>query len=205
MLSGGMDSTAALLHVLNHAKDYGEIHVHHIHIENIEARTRAEAQAVKAVQAWLRKNVKTPFVTSTSYINTPFFGNRFLFDTEIISFMTGYMTSRDPRIKKVIIGGTATDFAMTASQSVARGKAIHNAFFTDGKDHSAAVKEYPLKELTKAEVYKTLPPDLAALTWSCRTPTYKNGQPIECGRCKTCVLEMKGVERPAAPGRKILT
>ena len=204
MLSGGIDSTAALWHVLQHPEDYGTILVHHIHMHNIEARWRAEAMAVQDVLAYLRKHAPTPFSFSESAIQAPHLAGKFLFDTEVVSFMTGYMTSRDPLITKVVIGATGTDFAAGASQAVHRGKAIHNAFHLDEDDHSAAVKVYPHADLTKEAVYKTLPPALAALTWSCRTPHYADGKPIECGRCKTCVLELQSVERPTTPGKRIL-
>lgn len=202
MFSGGIDSTAALWHVLHNPDEYGQIHVHHIHMQNIEARWRAEAVAVKQVLDYLRRSTKTPFTTSDSAINTPHLGGKFLFDTEVISFMTGYMTSRDPGITKVIIGATGTDFAQGASNAVKRGKAIHNAFHPDTEDHSGFIKEYPLSGMTKEEVYETLPPDLAVLTWSCRTPHYADGKPIECGQCKTCRLELKGIERPKSSGKR---
>lgn len=202
MFSGGIDSTAALLHVLNDPDKYGVIHVHHIHMQNIEARWKAEAEAAEAIFDYLRKHTQTPFTVTESAIRTPHLGGYFLFDTEVISFLTGYMTSRDPRITKVIIGATGTDFAMNAPAAVKRGKAIHNAFHSDDKDHSAAVKEYPHSHLTKEQVYNTLPPELAALTWSCRTPRYKDGKPIECGKCKTCILELRGIQRAASGGKK---
>lgn len=204
MLSGGLDSTAALWHVLNRPDEYGKIHVHHIHLQNIEARWKAEAEAVQAVLAYMRTHAPTSFTSSESTLNTPHFGKKFLFDTEVISFITGYMTSRDPLITKVVIGATGTDFVMGASQAVSRGKAIHNAFHEKHKDHSAAVKEYPHSHLTKEEVVKTLPADLATLTWSCRTPRYRDGRPIECGRCKTCVLELRNVRHPMSPERKVI-
>lgn len=202
MFSGGIDSTAALWHVLHRPDEYGQVHVHHVHMQNIEARWQAEAEAVKAVLAYMREHAPTSFTTSESAIRTPHLGGKFLFDTEVTGFITGYMTSRDPLITKVVIGATGTDFAIGASQAVARGKAIHNAFHSGNEDHSVAVKEYPHSHLTKEEVYKTLPPELAVLTWSCRTPHYADGKPIECGRCKTCTLELKGMERPKSPGKR---
>lgn len=75
MLSGGIDSTAALWHVLHHPEKYGEIHVHHIHIQNIEARWHAEATAVKNILDCMKKHAPTKFTTSESTINTPSFGN----------------------------------------------------------------------------------------------------------------------------------
>jgi 7-cyano-7-deazaguanine synthase in queuosine biosynthesis len=202
MFSGGIDSTAALWHVLNNPDQYGQIHVHHVHIQNIEARWKAEAAAVKEILAYMRAHAPATFTTSESTINTPTFGGNFLFDTEVVSFITGYMTSRDPHITKVIIGATGTDFAMSAPQAVGRGKAIHNAFHIDVKDHSGAIKEYPHVNLTKEEVHNTLPTELAALTWSCRTPHYADGKPIECGQCKTCKLELKGIQRPMSAGKR---
>jgi len=202
MLSGGIDSTAALWHVLNRPDEYGQVHVHHAHIQNIEGRWQAEAAAVKSVLAYMRQHSPTPFTDSESTINTPNFGGHFLFDTEVTGFITGYMTSRDPLINKVIFGATGTDFARGVSRAVGRGKALHNAYHPDEEDHSNAVKEYPHSHLTKEEVYKTLPPDLALLTWSCRTPHYVDGKPLECGRCKTCLEELKGIQRPKSPGKR---
>lgn len=203
MFSGGIDSTAALWYVLHHPEKYGQIHVHHIHMQNIEARWRAEAQAVRAVLSYMKDHAPTPFTSSESAIRTPHLNGKFLFDTEVVSFMTGYMTSRDAAITKVIIGATGTDFAAGVSEAVKRGKAIHNAFHLSSDDHSGAVKEYPHAAITKEEVYKTLPAELAVLTWSCRTPHYADGKPLECGRCKTCVLELKLVDRPKTPGKRV--
>jgi 7-cyano-7-deazaguanine synthase in queuosine biosynthesis len=202
MLSGGIDSTAALWRILHRPDEYGQVHTHHIHMQNVEVRWQAEAEAVKAILAYMRHHAPTPFTASESTINTPTFGNKFLFDTEVINFITGYMTSRDPLIDRVVIGGTATDFAMGANQAISRGRAIHNAFHPDESDNSTKIKRYPLAKLTKAEVYNTLPPDLAILTWSCRTPKYIDGKPVECGRCKTCLLELRDVKRLASPGKK---
>lgn len=196
MFSGGMDSTAALWHVLHNPEKYGDVHVHHMHLQNVENRWRAEAEAVKNVLAYMRKHAPTTFTTSESMINTPQFGNNFLYDVEVMGFITGYMTSRDPSITKVVIAATKTDFDLGVDASVMRGKRMHNAYHPDEKDHSARIKEYPHKHLTKEQVYKTLPPDLAKLTWSCRTPRYVKGRPIECGQCKTCKIEMQNIKRP---------
>lgn len=196
MFSGGLDSTAALWHVLHHPEKYGDVHVHHMHLKNVEKRWQAEAAAVKAIYKYLHKNAPTPFTTSESTIATPQFGNQFLYDVEVMGFITGYMTSRDPSISKVVIAATKTDFDLGVNASVMRGKRMHNAYHPDEKDHSVRIKEYPHSHLTKEEVYKTLPPDLAALTWSCRTPRYVKGKPIECGQCKTCRIEMQGIKRP---------
>ena len=88
----------------------------------------------------MRNYAPSSFTSSQSTINTPNFGPNFLFDTEVLNFVTGYMTSRDPSIDRVIIGGTATDFAMGANEAITRGKAIHNGFHPEEEDHSSRVK-----------------------------------------------------------------
>lgn len=195
MFSGGLDSTAALWHVLNRPKKYGDIHVHHVHIQNVEDRWRAEAAAVKNILAYMRQNAPAHFTVSESVIRTPQFGGMFMYDVEVFNYLSGYMTSRDPLITRVVVGATGTDFAIGIDESFKRGKAMHNAFHLDEEDHSGRIKEFPLKDMTKAQVYKSIPQDLAVLTWSCRRPRYVDGKPVECGKCKTCAIEMKDVKR----------
>jgi tRNA(Ile)-lysidine synthase TilS/MesJ len=50
MFSGGVDSTGALFRLLTH-RDYRSfsIHVHHIHLLNIERRALAEKQACQGI------------------------------------------------------------------------------------------------------------------------------------------------------------
>src|SRR5690606_24552377 len=107
---------------------YPNIHIHHIHIHNVENRWRAEAKSVDNILKYFREHTNIPFTYDESTIATPRMGNKFLYDSEVMSFLSGYMTSRDDTIKKVIIGATATDFAMDAPQAVGRGKLLHNAF-----------------------------------------------------------------------------
>jgi 7-cyano-7-deazaguanine synthase in queuosine biosynthesis len=150
----------------------------------------------------MRTHAPTHFTFSESTIEVPHFGNKFMFDVEIVSYLSGYMTSLDPLITTVVIAATKTDFELGVDNSVMRAKRVHNAFHPEEEDHSARIKEYPQRDLLKEEVYKTVPPELAALTWSCRTPHYADGKPIECGRCKTCTIEMSTVERPKSPGKR---
>lgn len=205
MLSGGIDSTAALWHVLNNPESYGNIHVHHINIQNNEGRWRVESAAVNAIYEYLRSHLSTTFSTSESTINTPSFQNNFLYDAEIIGFITGYMTSRDSSIKKVIIGATGTDWDRqdNISKTVERSKSMHNAFYADSIDHSSSVKEFPLRDMTKQEVYDSLPSDLALLTWSCRQPRIGNGRFIECGICKTC-SDLQKLRRHNVKNKKVV-
>lgn len=198
MLSGGIDSTAALWYVLGHPEVYGAIHVHHIHIQNEERRWEVEAMAVNAIYEYLKKHSPTPFVTSESVIGMPSFKGNFMWDIEAIGFTGGYMTSLDPSITKIVLGVTSTDWERSSiPDTVARSKATHNAFHRDADDHSGQVKVFPLKDMTKQQAYNSLPAELAQLTWSCRRPHFHDGVFIECGVCKTCRGELRDIKRRA--------
>jgi hypothetical protein len=49
---------------------------------------------------------------------------------------------------------------------------------------------FPLRNLTKAQIIQDMPPDLLALTWSCRAPRSRK----PCGSCSTC-RDIAAVER----------
>lgn len=196
LLSGGVDSTATLWYILNHSDEYGDILIHHIHLHNVENRWKPEAQAVKAILAYVKKYSSTPFISSESVIAVPNVGRHFLYDVEAIGFITGYITSRDPSVTKVAIGVTSDDWKRSSiTGTVAKSKSLHNAFHINAGNHSDTVKVFPLKDMTKQQAYESMPPELARLTWSCRTPREMNGAFIECGRCKACRGELQQLKR----------
>lgn len=198
MLSGGVDSTAALWHALNNTTAQQKIHVHHIHLQNIEMRWEVEAMAVNAIYEYLRKHSPVSFTSSESVINTPSFGNDFLWDSEAIGFMTGYITSRDATINKLVLGVTGSDLSTHnphETKAEERTKAAHNSFHPGADDHIDSIIDLPLIGLTKQQAYDSIPPDLALLTWSCRTPAYANGKFLECGQCKSCRGELQNLSR----------
>ena len=45
---------------------------------------------------------------------------------------------------------------------------------------------YPVYDCSKAEIAAMLPPELAALTWSCRRPVAQGKGWAPCGSCKAC-------------------
>ena len=46
---------------------------------------------------------------------------------------------------------------------------------------------YPVYDWSKAQIAASLPPELAALTWSCRRPVVRDGAWAPCGACKACL------------------
>jgi 7-cyano-7-deazaguanine synthase in queuosine biosynthesis len=55
-------------------------------------------------------------------------------------------------------------------------------------------KIYPVLNLTKREIYDSLPDSLKNMFWSCRRPIYTEKNIAPCGRCDTCVkLKEQGI------------
>jgi 7-cyano-7-deazaguanine synthase in queuosine biosynthesis len=46
---------------------------------------------------------------------------------------------------------------------------------------------YPVYHATKQALAKSLPPELVALTWSCRRPLRQGTAWVPCGACKACL------------------
>lgn len=183
MFSGGLDSLAAL-HLM---RTQGEaVHVHHMHLHNIENRTMAEANAVNAIRAYYGD-----LDYSESTFQYPSVNGQFFYDTEVYKFMAGYLASRAPAIKAVAIGRNLDDGFSTAFEArVASGNKALRAF-TD------IPVVYPVGHLTKQQCFDLLPVDLRELAWSCRRPRYVQDETIACGKCKPC-RAMKGINRGAA-------
>ncbi len=193
LYSGGIDSVA-MLHMLLTAEEYSKykILVHHTNIHSIENRTLAEASAVYYSLKWFRENRYRPFDSTFSSIAAGVYNNQFLFDSVINRFFAGFIASCTPSITHVAFGVHATDYSdPTVEDRIKCGKEVFKAF-------SNADTLYPLKTLTKKEVYDSLPIGLRDKFWSCRTPKYINNYAVPCKTCKTCTqLAEFGIEAPS--------
>lgn len=188
MYSGGLDSLGMIYRLLTDVK-YKEyfIHIHHIHIKNVEDRDQAEARTTEqALRELSRMGLEYGYsqsgITSPVYVDDT--GNaQFLFDTDTVSFFAGFACSTDPNIVHVAIGMNSSERPDTGSANLLvrrrRADAIL-ATFTD------ATKIYPVADLSKQEIYHMLPESLRDKFWSCRTPVYYGDLFSECGTCITC-------------------
>lgn len=185
MFSGGLDSTGVLWKLLSEKQ---KIHVHHMNLRNVERRARAEAVAVNKILTYV-KNIG-PFSYSESTHEYPSFGNKFMWDSDIVAFVSGFICLSIPSIKNVAIGMTASDENTGLSDRIVRSNKILEAF-TDAK------KIYPVSHLTKLQIYDMLPEEIRSLTWSCRTPVYQENEAVKCGKCQTCIQmnEIKNTPR----------
>ena len=200
MYSGGLDSTGALYSLLTKPEynDYN-IHVHHMHLGNIENRAGAERQAVKNCINWFKDNCRE-FHYDSSVYEYNFMGTKFIWDADITGFMVGRITYHLPRdYKYAVVGRTKTDSVENHSNFGNRAeRAMHlmgTAFMDGDKDKPEYL--FLVKNMTKQEIWDMLPEDLRKLTWSCRYPVRLDSvmdRPyVPCGRCITCE-DMKKME-----------
>jgi len=179
MYSGGLDSLGMVYKLLteDEYKNYS-IHIHHVHNKNVENRWRAEQLAVDIAVKEL-KRLEFKFDYTESEIGTQPFGQNFMYDTDSMNFLAGYICSADPRIVKVAMGMQANDNNQRLEERRIRGNKILSAF-------TNAEKIYPVLDLTKREIYDMLPESLRNMFWSCRRPIYTETSIKPCGQCNTC-------------------
>ena len=180
MYSGGLDSLGMIYRLLTDPEyqDY-KLHIHHIHNRNVENRDKAEAIVVPMVLKELER-LGFKFEYSESEISSQPYGNQFLYDTDSINFFAGYICSANPHIVKVAMGMQANDANQRLEDRRKRADAILAAFTDVGKI-------YPVLNMTKREIYDSLPNTLKNMFWSCRRPVYTEKNIAPCGRCDTCV------------------
>ena len=187
MYSGGLDSLGMVYKLLTEDlyKDYS-IHIHHVHNRNVEHRERAEKIAVDmALKELARLGFK--FEYSESEIASQKYNGQFMFDSDTINFFAGYICSTNPNIVKVAMGMQANDGNHALEERRKRADKILSAF-TEVK------KIYPVLDLTKREIYDSMPNTLRNIFWSCRRPMYTEKNIAPCKRCDTCVkLREQGI------------
>ena len=180
MYSGGLDSLGMVYKLLTDPeyKDYG-LHIHHVHNRNVENRDQAEGIVVPMVLKELER-LGFDFVYSDSEISSQPYGQNFLYDSDTINFFAGYICSANPNIVKVAMGMNANDTNHALELRRKRADLILAAF-------TPVKKIYPVLNMTKREIYESLPESLRNMFWSCRRPVYTEKSIAPCLKCDTCV------------------
>jgi 7-cyano-7-deazaguanine synthase in queuosine biosynthesis len=187
MYSGGLDSLGMVYKLLTDPayKDH-VVHIHHVHNRNVEHRDRAEAGVVPMVLKELER-LGHSFIYSESQIASQPYNDKFMYDSDSMNFFAGYICSVNPNIVNVAMGMNANDTNHALEERRKRADKILAAF-TDVK------KIYPVLDLTKREIYDSLPETLRNMFWSCRHPVYTENNIAPCGECKTCrKLQEQGI------------
>lgn len=173
MFSGGLDSTGAFWQL----KDK-KIHIHHMHLKNIENRSLAESKSVIAILEYMKQFCDFSYSESTH--EYPTYNGSFIWDGDLSNFMAGTICGSMPYLKFVAFGKTASDIKRSAVNSrIEKGNKIFTAL-------CKSEKTYPVEHLTKIEIYNMLPQELRDLTWSCRKPIYQGNDILPCKKCITC-------------------
>jgi 7-cyano-7-deazaguanine synthase in queuosine biosynthesis len=188
MYSGGLDSLGMLYKLFTDPeyKDY-QIHIHHIHNRNVECRDLAEAIITNTALSEFKK-MGFLFEYSESGITTKQYNGKFMFDCDSINFFAGYICSVNPNIVKVATGVNSEDITECLAARRKRADTILATFTSVQKIH-------PMMNISKLEIYNTLPDNLKDKFWSCRVPIQKNGSISPCGVCHTC-QQLKSADIP---------
>jgi 7-cyano-7-deazaguanine synthase in queuosine biosynthesis len=187
MYSGGLDSLGMIYKLLTDPeyKDYN-LHIHHVHNRNVENRDKAEAVAVKYALDEL-KALGFKFDFSQSEIRTMVYNKHYMFDSDSINFFAGFVTMANPNIVKVAMGMQANDGNHSLEERRKRADKILAAF-------TPVEKIYPVLNMTKREIYDSLPVSLKDKFWSCRVPKYTETSIERCKKCGTCLkLKEQGI------------
>lgn len=184
-LSGGIDSTAGMFKALteNPNKNYLVFRIDMVHGTSGH-RTTQEARATENILEWFTQNGFSNFGFRELRIDYSSLGmTPPVWDSEVVNFAASLIIQAKPEIKEFIEGAIKDDYDELGFEE--RLKKIANILYlhTQKSPEELAII-FPLKEMGKYEVMKSLPNDLLNLTWSCRYP--KIVAPWTFGRCNTC-------------------
>jgi len=190
MFSGGMDSTAMLVKLLIESRD--ELRVHHIHMANREMRARAEGSAAERIVAYCRERYRA-FRYSESALDFTSL-EAIPIDYVSIAYVACQVAIDTPRCDRIAVASLSRDTAI-ADRS-ARQRQVFDAMYACYRARKLGEPKvewiYPVYDCSKRQIAEMLPPELMALTWSCRRPVEKPGGWAPCGGCKAC-LAREGV------------
>jgi len=186
MFSGGLDSTAVLVRLLTESKD--DLRVHHIRMANLEGRAEAEQRAVESIVAWCQDRYR-PFRYSESGLD--FSGlNAIPIDYLAVAYVACQVVIDTPGCARVAVGTLARDLDEIKRSVCANQRRVFSAMYECYRARKLGEPlvdwVYPVYALTKPQIAALLPPELRAMTWSCRKPVPIPGGFRPCGVCKPC-------------------
>ena len=207
MLSGGIDSVAAMAMVLE-AREV-RVHAHHIVLVDSQGRWRQELDASRAAR-WTTAAGPRGDLEYTESVHTV---NRYVPNNmEIQRFVAAELCKIALRegdgYAQVISGRNADDISDGEGfrQRARRAQGVFDAMMMHVKPSERPAYEYPLSRMPKAEVVSWLGrkhPKLYSVCWSCRQPLEdEEGAPRwPCGKCEPCVATL-GVDDQRLAARR---
>ena len=185
MFSGGLDSTAMLVKLLEESGD--ELRVHHIRMANKEGRDAAEQAAVEAIVAWCRTRYR-PFRYSESGLD--FRGLEAIpIDYLSIAFVACQVAIDTRACTRIAVAALARDTDI--ENRSARQRRVFDTLYDCYRARKLGEERvewvYPVYHETKQALAARLPRELLELTWSCRRPLRAGEGWRPCGECKACL------------------
>ena len=185
MFSGGLDSTAMLVKLLAESKD--ALRVHHIRMANREMRAQAEGHAAERIVAWCRQRYR-PFQYSESGLDFTAL-EAIPIDYLSIAYVACQVAIDTPGCDRVAVASLSRDTDIVNRS--ARQRQVFDAMYACYRARKLGEPRvewvYPMYDFSKEAVAAMLPPELAALTWSCRRPVPRGTGWAPCGACKACL------------------
>ena len=185
--SGGIDSTAALYHTLTQAPE-DHFLVFKVVLRNGECASRSvkEEQAVNHILEALRARGIHNFTYRRLAYDYSQLGPPPIWDSEAVNFAAATCIRAYPSIEYMVEGAIWDDYQQEGFQE--RLDQIERILYLVSERTPDDLRiEFPLKDQNKYTVMKGLPPEILALTWSCRYPVgASNWELKRCHRCSTC-------------------
>ena len=182
MLSGGLDSTALLASLLEHTDH--RIHAHHLSLHNPHGRGDAEQEATNGAVEWCREHRRDfEFSQSTHRFMLPWGGG---WDTTLFMFVAARVCAA----LRMTVTLIATGHIRPAYRHLVEAEAVFHACMTSKRRRPHWIR--PFTHLrgsmgeAKAAIQASMPPELAELTWWCRTPVAAGDGWEVCGQCHAC-------------------
>jgi len=189
MLSGGLDSTALLVALLEHTQH--AVHAHHIELSNREGRAPAEIRALERIYAWCDRNERS-FERSQSTNEFPL-GTGGGWDTTLSLFIASRVCHALRNQVQLVVTG----HIRPAFNELTEGEAVFHAAFISRVRRPRWIRPLAFLEGTQAErkaaIRDSMGPELVEATWWCRRPRGDDrDQP--CGECHACKGMVKAAE-----------
>lgn len=177
MITGGLDSVALLINLLEHTDC--NVHAHHIDLHNFERRGDAESDALAKVLPYCWANHRPFEYTSSKYVfNIGTCG----YDITLAMFTAARLHAVLPgKIDYVITGHRHPD---TSLEQFTEANAVYQAALTNCAYRPAWLK--PLSGVDKEATFNAVPCEVAQMCWSCRKPVYDGNDYQPCGECHAC-------------------
>jgi len=160
MFSGGLDSTAMLVKLLEQSQD--ELRVHHVRMVNREGRAEAEQAAVEAIVAWCRRRYR-PFRYSESGLDFASL-EAIPIDYLSIAYVACQVAIDTPGCDRIAVAALSrdTDIANRATRQRQVFEAMYACYRARKLGEPQVEWIYPVYDCTKAQIAEMLPPELAA-------------------------------------------